>query len=317
MQQLAYFRGRGRVKLVDQFPLYELGAALHELKELCKRDVTEPIEQVYGLWIARKQLVAVLDGEQPLHFCRMAANELLRDMEEKERHLSSTSEDGRPVGPLKRWQMNSIATKIDVFEHQLSGELKKTATYAVPERGIFNIELLAEGAERHIHESIRVKLPKFARDEFRAAGRCLAFGMYSASGFHAARAVETVLRDYYKRFIGLPPDKPMGLLASNLADLLEKKDAVLKPKENTVRHIKDVTNFDRNPLMHRGVDLQEIDALTLFNSALAVMVEMTKELAEIEDKEETASLFLEEVPFDLAPPKPAKSISAPKKKPSS
>lgn len=282
----------GTVKLVDQFPIFELGGALRHLSGLAGRETADPFDQIFALWAADNALAKVLDGDQPLKFCRGAAIELINDIREQQQRLNSTSEETKQFTPLPSWKLHSTKTKIEIFEHQLSAELKKTASYAVPPRGIFNIELLAENAERHIHESIRIHLSEFTIAEYRQAGRCLAFGQYSACGFHAARAVEDELRAYFKRFLGDPPEETMGQLAGKLSDLQKSKNDALKPRENTVRHIKDLTNFDRNPLMHRRVVLNEVDATTLFNNALSVIGEMVKELLELDDSDRQDSLPL-------------------------
>jgi hypothetical protein len=281
------------VKLINQFPIYELGGSLRVLKATCGRSGADAIDQLYSMWRASTSLREVLAGDQSLHFCRRAAEDLLDELERKTNAVQKT-QDGQPVS-FEAWELTGIRNKVDIFEHQLSAELAKTASYAVPTRGIFDVELLSENAERHIHETVRQHISDFAIVEFRNAGRCLAFGLYSASGFHSARAVENVVRTYYARFIGPPPDKPMGLLTSHLGDLLTKENAPLRPKENTIRHMRDVTNFDRNPLIHRGVELEEIDAMTLFNSALGVIVEMTKELAALDDSDLQEPLPLVEV----------------------
>lgn len=309
MQQLIQCRGIEAVKLINQFPLYELGAALAGLKSVCHRDVTDPFDQVYALWNARKNLAAVLDGDQPLHFCRIAATELLADISQKEHKLTDAGE-GKTIEPFQQWQMRSVANKIDIFEHQLSGELKKTASYAVPERGIFNIELLAENAERHIHETVRHAVPDFALSEFKSAGRCLAFGLFSASGFHAARAVESVLKEYYAHFLPRNEEITMGLMASHLADLHKKKPPPpTLPSGSTLRHIRDVTTFDRNPLVHKNVDLEEIDAMTLLNSAQGAIVAMAKEL--LKSKDASAGFEpIDLVEFDI-PEEPEKALPAP------
>lgn len=273
----------GTVKLVDQFPMYELGAAIGLLRDMCNRENESGVDQFYACWQAHRHTKAVLDGDQPLNFCRRAALDLVENLEKLLAEIRNQAPGEEPPKAMPSRTFYTLKKKIDIFEHQLSGDLNKTANYVVPELGIFNVEHLAENADRHIHETIRAGMSEFAIAEYREAGRCLAFGLYSASGFHSARAVENVLCIYYGRFIGAPPDKPMGLLASHLSDLLEKKDCKLKPKENTVRHIRDVVNFDRNPLMHKNITLEEIDATTMFNSALGVIVEMVKELIALDD----------------------------------
>lgn len=282
----------GTVKLIDQFPMYELGGALRNLRVTCSTETEDPFEQVYAIWLAANALNKVLNGEQPLNFCRAAAEELLRELQEKDHKLGRPKDESNKLSALKPWEFQGIRNKIEIFEHQLSAELKKTASYAVPTRGIFSTELLAENAERHIHETIRIHLSEFTIAEYRAAGRCLAFGQYSACGFHAARAVEDQLRIYFERFLGEPPEETMGQLAGKLSDLLKSKEDRLKPQENTVRHIKDLTNFDRNPLMHRRVVLNEVDATTLFNNALSVIGEMVKELLSLDDSDKQQQLLL-------------------------
>ena len=191
--------------------------------------------------------------------------------------------DSPPPADPEPWHWYSIANGVEVFEHQFSAELKKTAAYAVPERGIFKTEGLVDTADNHIHETVRDMMPRFARAEFQAAGRCLAFGLYSASGFHSARAVESVLRQYHRNFLPAQNSdaQTMGQMASALDDMHSaKKRAKNLPRQNTIRHLRDFTNFDRNPLIHKTVVLEELDALTLFNAAASVIVEMAKELVE-------------------------------------
>lgn len=277
MQQLAC-RGKIAVKLVDQYPLYELGGALRGLRDVSRLELDDPFVQLYELWAGGRKLSEVLASDMPLDFCRKSALELLSEIREREQELSKPGAETKALLP---WQFGALRKKIEVFENQLSGELHKSPTYTLEDVGIFNLELLAEFGERHIHESIRAAMPPFAVNEFKTAGRCLAFGLFSASGFHSVRAVESVLHVYYEKFRGPPPDKPMGLLASHLNDLLTAEGVMLRPRENTVRYIRDITNFDRNPLIHRGVELEEIDATTLFNSALGVIVEMMKEMASL------------------------------------
>jgi hypothetical protein len=47
-------------------------------------------------------------------------------------------------------------------------------------------------------------IPQKTRDDWIAAGQCLAFYLLSASGFHVARAVEGTLEVYYQLFCGRP-----------------------------------------------------------------------------------------------------------------
>lgn len=291
MQQLAVGPARGEdVQLINQFPIYEIGGALRLLKSVCDQENAGAFQQMFALWSARRQLSPLLDGEPlALNYCKAAASELLQIIWRHERTLSaamSAANLGSPpqeVPEIPRWEISEVRTRIEIFEHQFSAELQKLAVYAVPKRGIFDLEGLVDSADLHIHEAVRTHVPEFALSEFRRAGRCLAFGLYSASGFHSARAVESVLRNYHQSYL---PNKftdnlTMGQMASALDDMHKaKKKASRLPKENTIRHIRDFASFDRNPLIHKTVDLEEIDAQTLFNSAVGLIVEMMREIVE-------------------------------------
>ena len=71
----------------------------------------------------------------------------------------------------------------------------------------------------------------------------------------------------------------MGQMASGLGDMHNAtKKAKLLPNENTLRLLKDFTSYDRNPLMHKTVTLNDRDEATLFNNAANLIVEMSKEI---------------------------------------
>lgn len=272
------------MKSINQFPIYELGRAMQHYKDVAEQTDPTPFVQSIAVLDARMHLSRLIDeGEFDIGFCRASAEELQNELNSLVVN-ELQDDEGRlrlPEKPLSSWQLQTLIKSIETFEHQLSAELKKVSTYLVPERGIFNTERLVDDADKHIHESVRSAVPEFSLDEIKRAGRCLAFGLYSASGFHSGRAVETMTKVYYEKFLGTPKNKKMtlGLMVSNLNDMHEaknKKDPL--PKENTLRYLKDFVDLDRNPLMHRMVNLSEIDAMALFNGASAAIVEMAKEI---------------------------------------
>src|SRR3546814_11973446 len=53
-----------------------------------------------------------------------------------------------------------------------------------------------------VRSSVANDINAMAKQEFKAAGRCLAFDLPTASGFHVLRAVECVLDEYYRKFAG-------------------------------------------------------------------------------------------------------------------
>lgn len=301
----AYRQGISRVKSIDQFPIYELGAALQQFKDVAKNDKARPLDQFFAVMDAEMHLRKLIQGGQfEIGFCREAAVGLQQGLQRlAEEFRGSDGNMNVPDEPLPQWNLTILTSSIETFEHQLSAELKNLGTYIVPERGIFDTQRLVDRADNHIHQDVRQFVSKFARAEFRKAGRCLAFGLFSASGFHSARAVESVLRDFYAIYMGGPPKKDdagLGLMASHLEELSKKKPKPQKlPSENTVRYLRDFSKLDRNPLIHPNeeIDLDEMDAYTIFNSALGVIVEMAKALRDESPASLAPKNALMDVPF--------------------
>lgn len=279
------------VKLFDQYPLYELGASLQQLKA-AMRDGAEPFDQLIAIFDAGSRIRLLLKGEPlEISYCRETATRLKVLLDDASKEFRSKEEGGatpfKAEKTLPPWTASQIKSAVEVFEHQFSAEVKKTAVYAVPRRGIFDTERLVEGADGHLPESIRNTIPKFTVSEFRQAGRCLAFGLFSASGFHALRAAECALKQYYTAFLGEPKkdDITMGLMASHLKDRSEAKDKSLpKPNPATLRTITDITSFDRNPLTHKELELSEDDAALLFNRAQGMISMMAREMIDRVDE---------------------------------
>ena len=111
--------------------------------------------------------------------------------------------------------------------------------------------------------------------EYRNAGRCFAFGLWTAAGYHSCRAVEAVLRCYHFEFSG--KEAIEGKTWHNLIDDLEKSEQKHKPGEKTLFYLRQLKDSERNPLMHVRVVLDEQDADLLLNSAKIVMVLMARE----------------------------------------
>lgn len=286
------------MKSIDQYKMYELGGRLQHVKDVARRENASAWDQVFALMSAKSSVVELLEGEaMEISFCRDAASELTRLMDACLNALGGSKVNEKE--PLEDWQIYQVAKQIDIFEHQLNAEMKRIAAYAVPKRGIFDTERLVSAAEASIPEQLRQVMPEMASTEFRASGRCLAFGLYSASGFHAMRAVETLLRAYHKLFVTTEKSpKTMGEMAKELEDLAKGSRATNGPSVEVVRLLKDVTKFDRNPLMHPNAVLGETDATLLFNRAHGLLIVMALEIAERGPQESSEGIA--ELPEDAS-----------------
>jgi hypothetical protein len=144
---------------------------------------------------------------------------------------------------------------------------------------------LIEHADKVFPASI---LGKFSPDivrEIQEAGKCLAFDIPTASGFHMLRATECVLHKYYLA-VGKPKNnarlKDWGAYIAYLYKLTEQQDNI---DEDTVDHIKrvlallqQVKDQDRNLIMHPEVVLDGDEALILFETTKTAMMAMADKI---------------------------------------
>jgi hypothetical protein len=184
-------------------------------------------------------------------------------------------ENDKKVG----WKGHEIREAFDAFEHVFAAEVEASAIYAVPKRGIYETASLVETAFNHFPEDLLPFVNDMAKAEFAAAGRCIAFDLPTAAGFHALRACEAVLDDYYKTFAGAnaPECKSWKDYHDKLDELIKKK-ATPCPNEKTIRNIDQLRDLDRNPVMHPRDTLDMTAALVLFNNCASAMMSMASEM---------------------------------------
>lgn len=128
--------------------------------------------------------------------------------------------------------------------------------------------------------------------EYRNAGRCFAFGLWTATGYHACRAVEAVMRGYYRAHTA--KDDAKLKMWGEIIDELKK--LVSGPAGKTLFYLEQIKDNERNPLAHVRVVLDEQDADMLLDSTKVVMQLMAREMQKIRG----ASLPLQ-IPGDEGP----------------
>lgn len=172
-------------------------------------------------------------------------------------------------------------------------EMQRAATYLVPKRGTYDLGDLVDRANETFSPEVRGVIGAVANEEYVNAGRCFAFGLFTASGYHCCRAVEAVLREYFRLFTGkaIKGTEQWGEMIGGL----EKCSGSLIPEPKTLGHIRHVKDFDRNPLSHVRAVLDETDADILL---AASKVAITAMAAEIHKKHLTGAPVLELVKAD-------------------
>jgi hypothetical protein len=157
------------------------------------------------------------------------------------------------------------------FETSLDDELQRLPTYMVDQVGAYSFDRLIGRADTVFPESQRKQnlIPEQIAADFCSAGRCLAFDLPTACGFHAFRAADAMIRAYYAHFIGSPPcgkePRDWGGYIRELKKAITNNNSPKIPNERTVALLDSIRAMDRNPVIHPEQDLDADTALATFD----------------------------------------------------
>jgi hypothetical protein len=165
--------------------------------------------------------------------------------------------------------VDGLRTFITRFESILSAKLPLAPVYCVPARGVFSTDSLLDSAD-DVFGDAKDQVPENAKADTREAGRCLAFNLPTAAGFHIARATEAVMIKAMEVF-GCPPLKESQ---RNWAQYIKALDEYGADKTVT-HHLSQLRELHRNPLIHPEVTLSPLEAEQLWamcNSAMLALI---------------------------------------------
>lgn len=279
------------MKRVNQYLFYQMGMNIHPLGSI---RAGAPIQELaWTLYTAREWLQYLLKNQDiQLVVCKTAIQNLISkiDLLIPQDYKDFVSIDpAKELDAIDHW---GLTHRLEEFETVLANELPTMDTYVVWKKGIYSTADLIERAEDAIEPTARKRLilsvPNAITD-LNQAGRCLAFEVPTASGFHTMRATEAILREYWR--------------------LVRKPDAGTKPPEmqqciNELRaegeepKLMDILDhirvLHRNTLMHPEAFLTMKEALRLFDiakSAISAMADRIGELVPVPDE-----ATIEEIP---------------------
>lgn len=269
----------GKVRRIDPYQFYELGIALRALHTL---EGDKKVGGIVGTVLAAQRWLEQLLGDEPLielRHCRHAAEGLLASVQfiieqyivDKKGRLDVEKWDNT----IPEYGFYGIRTALETFEHNFAAEMREAAVYAASQVGMYNTGDLVDRTEIHLPAELRECVNESAIFEIKSAGRCLAFGLPTASGFHILRAAESVLEDYYGMVSGKPGATQRGWHDyAEALDKLSDGDDKEAPSKRVIRSVRQIKDLDRNRIMHPRAVLEEADAMILFMVATSAIAQM-------------------------------------------
>lgn len=278
----SHYPGAPRVERIDLYQLYVVGSELHPLLEVASDDTT--VARLFmPLMNAIAALERLLGPEAParLDFCRPDAENLHKAMLSLQDRYFRDEQGGWtfPTNgnePVESWRMYTVKTALTAFEAVFRTDMQRAATYLVPKRGTYDLGDLVDRANETFPTDVRAVIGQLANEEYISAGRCYAFGLFTAAGYHCCRAVEAVLREYYRLFTGKADTGKEQW--GDLIGGLEKCAGVVVPEPKTLSHIRHLKDFDRNPLAHVRAVLDATDADMLLAGSKVAITAMAAEI---------------------------------------
>jgi hypothetical protein len=267
----------GTMLRLKVFQFYRFGHAVRLLGTLHEK--SRPFAELTKLLDAKRALSELLQPDHPLvlntskppiEALVALINELLSPiLGEGDERVLDVNVTIRPEY-LKRL-MSALLTFETVFEAELEG---RNDTYIVSKKGIYDTADLIEGAHHVLPEEILTVFPDQVTQDIKDAGRCLAFELSTACGFHLMRAVESAIHTYYTEATGHTPkrkDRNWGAYVRNLRSHI-KDNIDSKVDTKLIALIDQIREHHRNVLMHPEERLELEEAVSLFGISQSAII---------------------------------------------
>jgi hypothetical protein len=249
--------------------MYDLG----QVTRLREMQIGDPAERALNILVVARIALAMFVNLQEIE-------PLLPNALERAKILTAIISEtvpkylGVPGAAVTRGIVDEIKGALSALETSLDDDLRRLPTYYVEKIGAYSSDDLIYRAENVFPADIRSSLPQQAIEDFRMAGKCLAFDAATACGFHVFRAADAMLRAYCGHFNAMPKgnSRDWGTFIRALRDV--PANAPKKPNPRTVELLDSIRAQDRNPLVHPELNLDLDGAVLMFDlckNALSLM----------------------------------------------
>ena len=265
--------GESEMKRVNLHDFYVFGERLSNLRHI-KPGV--PNDFTFGALHNANQFLEMVcrDAEFnviPLEDSKNAAQTLLKKTKAAFNKLMAphmvTEKDPRVIDIH---ELIEIAHALDKFETIFAEESRKIAIFYVSQKSIYSTSILISNAEKVFAENELNRIAQQAIDDIKRAGRCIAFELPTAAGFHAFRALEAVIIDYLDKLQVAHPNRNLGAYIQLLNDNGADSKVI-----SSLRQIKDL---HRNPLFHPTDNLEIGEDIGAFNLATNAISSLVKDM---------------------------------------
>lgn len=179
--------------------LYEVGAAIQTIKSI-STPINTP-DQMWKLFVSKERLDSFLDDDSfkdSIKVTRVPARKLISEIDAIFTRAGKQSQEGENF--LEKLSSNPIefdlSTSLAAFEHVFKEEINTWNTFIATPVAAYDVKaLIDDGIKLFEGTDLETRCPE-AVEDIKAGARCLAFDLYTSSGFHFHRANESVILKY-------------------------------------------------------------------------------------------------------------------------
>lgn len=221
---------------------------------------------MFAIFTAENQLTQFLHQSlwgTILRVCRQPGMEL-------ETSIKALYDNIKVEDEIEFWKVVAVQQKLVSFKTVMEAEFLIAATYLVTPRRGYDIATLIESAEDIFPYELVLKVPG-TKFDLREAGKCIAFDLGTAAGFHLLRALETVICQYWSAVMEGAPLPT----SRNLGNYINEMERSQKGDAKVLTALRQIKDHHRNSLMHpeETLDLDSAIALLgIVQSAIATML---------------------------------------------
>jgi hypothetical protein len=166
---------------------------------------------------------------------------------------------------------------LEKFEQEFEHDSREINILSVPNRCAYSTTILIEEGESLLPKKVRDCVTDYVRNEIHEAGKCLAFNVSTAAGFHLARGLESALRSYYD-VLSSRAARPTTKSGKDVAMVgyIDKVQAWADPK--VVSTLRQFTELHRNPISHPEAVLDDEEATTLVGIVVSAITAMVNDV---------------------------------------
>lgn len=258
---------------VNEYRFYELGKKIRGVQGL--DDETTYQSVFWSLWHARIALVELKTDPVAMRVSLPAVDKMINAITEiVPEDFTSAIAKSRDATTTIGFGAFSLTEALKEFEPVMAAECNALDTYVVSQKRGYSTPDLVERCERMLPvETVALLEPTVVAD-IRSAGRCLAFDVPTAAGFHILRALEAVMAMYYRHLTG----KELQKRNRNWALYLKKVKEVGSHSAKIYGALDHIRDNYRNPITHPEDTLTEGEAVMLFGLSLSVIELMAEAL---------------------------------------